>query len=275
MLAAIVRASLRNPRIVTALACLIAALGVAAVIAARFDVFPDFAPPHVLVQTEAPGLDATQVEALVTQTLGSAAGRHRKCQDAAFDVEPGPLGDPGGVRPRRRSLSPAPSRHRTPGGIRRPASAGGRSAAVVAAEFLDGIPRAFRLHQRPAVAGGTARRGAVDRQAADPRGARSGAGADFRRRSARTADRNRPGQTSRGRARSRRCPGHREARDRLDRRRLPRNAYAAHRDPGAGAGRHGCRRWRRPWSVHATDLRCVSATSPRCAKAPRRDSATP
>src|SRR5260221_9805149 len=75
MLAAIVRASLRNPRIVTALACLIAALGLAAVLAARFDVFPDFAPPHVLVQTEAPGLDATQVEALVTRPLeGLLAG---------------------------------------------------------------------------------------------------------------------------------------------------------------------------------------------------------
>ena len=69
MLAAIVRASLGAPRIVTALACLIALLGVAAVVSARFDVFPDFAPPHVLVQTEAPGLDATQVEALVTRPL--------------------------------------------------------------------------------------------------------------------------------------------------------------------------------------------------------------
>jgi CzcA family heavy metal efflux pump len=75
VLAAIVRASLRNPRIVTALACLIAALGLAALTAARFDVFPDFAPPHVLVQTEAPGLDATQVEALVTRPLeGLLAG---------------------------------------------------------------------------------------------------------------------------------------------------------------------------------------------------------
>src|SRR5712672_2624653 len=75
MLAAIVRASLRNPRIVTALACLIAALGFAALLAARFDVFPDFAPPHVLVQTEAPGLDAAQVEALVTRPLeGLLAG---------------------------------------------------------------------------------------------------------------------------------------------------------------------------------------------------------
>jgi CzcA family heavy metal efflux pump len=75
MLAAIVRASLGNPRIVTALACLIAVLGAAALASARFDVFPDFAPPHVLVQTEAPGLDATQVEALVTRPLeGLLAG---------------------------------------------------------------------------------------------------------------------------------------------------------------------------------------------------------
>src|SRR5271167_1107848 len=75
MLAAIVRASLGNPRIITALACLIAILGAAALIEARFDVFPDFAPPHVLVQTEAPGLDATQVEALVTRPLeGLLAG---------------------------------------------------------------------------------------------------------------------------------------------------------------------------------------------------------
>jgi len=75
MLAAIVRASLRNPRIVTALAFLTAMLGVAALVAASFDVFPDFAPPHVLVQTEAPGLDATQVEALVTRPLeGLLAG---------------------------------------------------------------------------------------------------------------------------------------------------------------------------------------------------------
>jgi CzcA family heavy metal efflux pump len=75
MLAAIVRASLGNPRIVTALACLIAVFGAAAVVSARFDVFPDFAPPHVLIQTEAPGLDATQVEALVTRPLeGILAG---------------------------------------------------------------------------------------------------------------------------------------------------------------------------------------------------------
>jgi Cu/Ag efflux pump CusA len=39
---------------------------------ARLDVFPEFAPPQVQIQTEAPGLAAEQVEALVTQPLESA-----------------------------------------------------------------------------------------------------------------------------------------------------------------------------------------------------------
>src|SRR6202167_174101 len=75
MLAFIVRASLAHPKIITALSILVALLGAAALLNAQFDVFPDFAPPHVLVQAEAPGLDATQVEALVTRPLeGVLAG---------------------------------------------------------------------------------------------------------------------------------------------------------------------------------------------------------
>jgi CzcA family heavy metal efflux pump len=75
MLATIVRGSLKYPRIVTALSLLIAILGGYALLNARLDVFPDFAPPHVLVQAEAPGLDAIQVESLVTRPLeGLLAG---------------------------------------------------------------------------------------------------------------------------------------------------------------------------------------------------------
>jgi CzcA family heavy metal efflux pump len=74
MLATIVRWSLANPRIVTALSVLIALLGIGALLTARLDVFPDFAPPHVLVQAEAPGLDATQVESLVTRPLEEVLG---------------------------------------------------------------------------------------------------------------------------------------------------------------------------------------------------------
>lgn len=69
MLASIVRGSLAHPRIVTALSLLVALLGASALLGARLDVFPDFAPPHVLVQAEAPGMDATQVESLVTRPL--------------------------------------------------------------------------------------------------------------------------------------------------------------------------------------------------------------
>ena len=75
MLAASVRASIAHPKIVTALSLLIALLGGNALLNARLDVFPDFAPPHVLVQTEVPGLDAVQVEGLVTRPLeGLLAG---------------------------------------------------------------------------------------------------------------------------------------------------------------------------------------------------------
>ena len=73
MLAAIVRSSLAHPRIVTAASVLIAVLGAAALVGARFDVFPDFAPPHVLVQTETPGLDATSDVVLVSDFADQAA----------------------------------------------------------------------------------------------------------------------------------------------------------------------------------------------------------
>ena len=39
---------------------------------AKYDVFPEFAPPQVGIQTEAPGLTAEQVEVLVTQPIENA-----------------------------------------------------------------------------------------------------------------------------------------------------------------------------------------------------------
>jgi len=74
MLAAFVRISLANPRTLATLALLLSVLGAASLTRAHFDVFPDFAPPHVFIQTEAPGLDASQVEGLVTRPLESVLG---------------------------------------------------------------------------------------------------------------------------------------------------------------------------------------------------------
>ena len=56
MLQAIVQFSLRFPGVVAALACMTLAYGVYVALHTRLDVFPEFAPPMVVIQTEAPGL---------------------------------------------------------------------------------------------------------------------------------------------------------------------------------------------------------------------------
>ena len=69
MLKAIVQFSLRFRGIVVALAYLVMGYGLYSVFQAKLDVFPDFVPPEVTVQAEAPGLSAEQVETLVTLPL--------------------------------------------------------------------------------------------------------------------------------------------------------------------------------------------------------------
>jgi CzcA family heavy metal efflux pump len=66
--------AVRLPRVVLALACAVIVFGLYALAGARYDVFPEFAPPIVTIQTEAPGLDSEQVEVLVTQPVEVAVG---------------------------------------------------------------------------------------------------------------------------------------------------------------------------------------------------------
>jgi CzcA family heavy metal efflux pump len=72
MLAALIGSSLRQRTLVLALAAVLTVLGVRAAMSAKFDVFPEFAPPIVEVQTEAPGLATEDVEALVTVPIETA-----------------------------------------------------------------------------------------------------------------------------------------------------------------------------------------------------------
>src|SRR5476649_70691 len=72
MLQAIVQFSLRFRGIVVALACLLLGYGLYVAAHAKLDVFPNFVPPEVTVQTECPGLSAEQVETLVTRPVESA-----------------------------------------------------------------------------------------------------------------------------------------------------------------------------------------------------------
>jgi len=72
MLATLVRFSLRFHGIVIALALLILVYGGYRFANAGLDIFPEFSPKRVIIQTEASGLAAEQVEVLVTRTIETA-----------------------------------------------------------------------------------------------------------------------------------------------------------------------------------------------------------
>ena len=72
MLSSIVGFSIRRRWVVIALSCLLLGYGLYTLERARYDVFPEFAPPTVTIQTESPGLSAEQVELLVTQPVETA-----------------------------------------------------------------------------------------------------------------------------------------------------------------------------------------------------------
>jgi CzcA family heavy metal efflux pump len=69
MLQSIVRFSLRFRGIIVALACAFLGYGFYSLSRAQYSVFPEFAPPEVVIQAEAPGLSPQQVEVLVTQPI--------------------------------------------------------------------------------------------------------------------------------------------------------------------------------------------------------------
>ncbi|HEY0548753.1 MAG TPA: efflux RND transporter permease subunit [Verrucomicrobiae bacterium] len=72
MLKVLVEFSLRFRGVVVALACVLLGYGLYVTSHAKLDVFPDFVPPQVVIQTEAPGLSPEQVEALVTRPVETA-----------------------------------------------------------------------------------------------------------------------------------------------------------------------------------------------------------
>ncbi|MCW6190351.1 efflux RND transporter permease subunit, partial [Klebsiella pneumoniae] len=72
MLGRFVHFALAQRVLVLALATLLVVLGVRAGRNVPLDVFPEFAPPMVEIQTEAPGLSTEEVESLVTVPIETA-----------------------------------------------------------------------------------------------------------------------------------------------------------------------------------------------------------
>jgi len=72
MLATLIRFSIRYSGIVVTLAFLLLVYGSYRFVSAGLDIFPEFAPKRVIIQTETPGMAAEQVEILVTQPIETA-----------------------------------------------------------------------------------------------------------------------------------------------------------------------------------------------------------
>ncbi len=74
MLSRLVGFSIEYRGVVIALACVVAAFGIYTTLNTRYDVYPEFSPPQVVVQTEATGLSPEDVEQLVTRPVEYALG---------------------------------------------------------------------------------------------------------------------------------------------------------------------------------------------------------
>jgi Cu/Ag efflux pump CusA len=70
--AALIGLAIRFRGTVIALSCVMLVYGAYAISRTKYDVFPEFAPPQVSIQTEAPGLTPEQVEILVTRPIENA-----------------------------------------------------------------------------------------------------------------------------------------------------------------------------------------------------------
>ena len=68
----LVSTSLRLRVIIVALAVLMMIFGLRVVRDTPLDVFPEFAPPLVEIQTEAPGLSTSEVESLISAPIENA-----------------------------------------------------------------------------------------------------------------------------------------------------------------------------------------------------------
>ena len=69
MMAALIRFSIRYPGVIVGLALLIIAYGIYQIRLSPLNVFPEFSPTQVVIQTESPGFSADLVETLVSKPI--------------------------------------------------------------------------------------------------------------------------------------------------------------------------------------------------------------
>ena len=193
MITAIVRFSIRFPGVVVALALMMIAYGIFTLQRARVDVFPEFSPTQVVIQTEAAGLSSELVE-----TAGHAADRERAARrirrrGAALAVDPRAVGGHRAVRGRLGHLPQSPGGVGAHRGARQPHARGRGRAGDHAAHVLGEHRARDRPHLEGALAHGIAQPGRRGAAPAPAGGRRRGRGQRLRRPRARMAD---PGRSA-------------------------------------------------------------------------------
>ena len=134
--AAVIGFAIRFRGVIVALALVLLGYGTLSVMRAKYDVFPEFAPPQVGIQTEAPGLTAEQVEILVTQPIENAINGVPAVQSLRSSSIQGLSVITIIFRSRERHLSRPPGGGRAPRRGRAPASLQRRRADHDAADLL-------------------------------------------------------------------------------------------------------------------------------------------
>ena len=89
MMSAIVRFSIRYYGVIIGLAILIVLYGTYSLMRSNLDVFPEFSPTQIIIQTESPGLSAELVESLVTQPIETAIAGTAGVSDMRSQSIPG------------------------------------------------------------------------------------------------------------------------------------------------------------------------------------------
>ena len=120
MLTALIRFSVHYRGVIVALATLLLAYGLYVLADAGLDIFPEFSPKQVIVQTEAPGLSTEQVEMLVTRPIENALNGIVGLQQLRSESIQGLSIVTADIRRERRCLSHSPVGQRAPGIAERP-----------------------------------------------------------------------------------------------------------------------------------------------------------
>ena len=173
MISFIVRQSIRYPGVVVALALTVVIYGFYVLTRANLDVFPEFSPSQVVIQTEAPGLSAELVERQVTQPIENALAGASGVEHIRSQSIPGFVGGQRAVPRRLERLSQPPDRRRAARRARQSAAARCRAAGDDTAHLVGEHRAGRRAHVRHALADGDSHAGRLDAAPASARGARA------------------------------------------------------------------------------------------------------